>query len=367
MKSDAGQDTPIPFDEKYYRHLCDFLGVPLIATDPELRIRVWNAAAARLFGAGADQMLGTPILSVLPRENRQAARELFERAARTGETTEFGFHHRDRDGVARELAGTIAPVVNDEGVRVGTSICLRDITKRIRLQTELHESRKLVALGEMAGAVAHHFNNILGGVVTSIDFAAQSDDPALIQRVLTQAGRSLLRATALINGLLVFSQSGGPQPDDLSDLTELINELADDLESRSKSGPVRFELRLPTLPVIPVPKVHLATILRNITQNAMEAMPSGGTLRMEVALTEEKVTITVSDTGAGISEEDLSRIFEPFWTTKVDSKQPGGTGAGLGLAIAHGLARIIGAEIIVNSSPGKGARFAVAFSPASWE
>lgn len=360
----SGQSTIFDersLDEEFFRHLCDQVGIALIAADSELCIRIWNAAAARMFGAGAESMIGTSVLSVIPQDRRIAAEKMFRRAVDRGDSSELEFQHRDATGEARELSGSIAPIVIDGGAHMGASICIRDITKRMRLASELHESRKMGALGEMAGAIAHHFNNILGGIVTSIDYAGTNDDPTVVRRVLDQANRSLVRASALVNGLLAFAASGA-HTDDLCDLTELLNELAEEWEANSRKRGVEFVCQLGEIPVVAVPRVQLATILRNISQNALEAMPDGGTLKIGVSVDEASVKVVVSDTGRGLDEEARRRMFEPFWTTK----QPGvGTSqvvSGLGLAIAYGLSQVIGATITVESEVNHGSRFIVSLA-----
>lgn len=344
--------------DDYYRQLCGHLGVALIATDVHLNICIWNDAAARMFGAGAEQMVDTPIISIIPQERRHTAERLLRRVIETGETLPFEFQHRDAQGNRRELAATMAPVVSESGTMIGASACIRDISRRIAAESELYESRKMAALGELAGAIAHHFNNILGGVITSVDYAGLSDDHAVMQRVLKQAGEALMRATRLVNGLLAFSE-GYQRGDDLSDFTELIVTLTDDIEHRIEGRGIRLEVDMPTLPVLPVARAHVTTILQNIVQNAIEAMPDGGTLSIRVSLEQEWVVTEISDTGCGLDETARSRIFEPFWSTKDGLDAPGGQVSGLGLAIAHGLARVIGGKIAVTSEPGRGSSFKV--------
>lgn len=357
MNSERDVGVKSDGSEAYFRELCEQIGVALIATDLEGNIRTWNAAAGRIFGAAADRMLGIPVISIIPQDRRIPAERMFRQALASGESSELEFQHRDSHGDARELSGSIAPVVSESGVRIGASICIRDITRRIHLQAEVHESRKMASLGAMAGAIAHHFNNILGGVVTSIDYANSCSDIAVTKRVLEQTSRALMRAAVLVNGLLAFAE-GTPRADDLSDLTELMNDLADELEPAIEGRNIEFTLNLPTLPVLPVPRTQLLTILRNIAQNALEAMPNGGSLRIDVSVSESTAVIAISDTGHGLDKDTQSRIFEPFWSTKDDRAQ-GTTATGMGLAIAHGLAQVIGATITVTSELDKGTNFTV--------
>ncbi len=343
--------------EAYYRQLCEQMGMALMATDAALHIRTWNAAAGRMFGAGAEAMIGAPVLSVLPQDRRIAAERMLRRAIEVRESGELEFQHHDAQAQTRELSASITPVLNDTGAAIGASICIRDVTRRIHLAAEVHESRKMVALGEMAGAIAHHFNNILGGIVTGIDYASANPESAVTRRVLTQTSRALMRASALVNGMLTFAR-GDPHSDDLSDLTEVLNDLAEETERAVQGRAIEFALDLPKLPVVPVPRAQLTTILRNMVQNAVEAMPEGGTLRIDASVTEAFAIIAVADTGRGLDEEARQRLFEPFWTTK----RPDASGgvSGLGLAIAHGIAQVIGASISVASELQRGTTFTVA-------
>lgn len=346
-------------DEAFYENLLENLGMAVVATDADYKIRTWNAAATRVFGAGADRMMGTPIISIIPQDRRRAASRMLRRTVRTGETIQFEFQHRDAHGTRRELVGTMAPVVSDSGKRVGASISVRDITQRIALQSELSESRKMASLGEMAGAIAHHFNNILGSVVVSIDYARSSDDVAIKIRVLDQLAVALQRATTLVGGLLAFAE-GDRRIDARSDLKDIINDLAGEFKREVEGTGIEFTLSMPRLPSILVPGVQVKTICRNILRNAIEAMADGGTLHVDVSADDSTCVMLFEDTGCGLDEAAKSRIFEPFWTTKGVLASGGASAAtGLGLAIVHGLVNMLRGTISVTSQVGKGSCFRV--------
>ena len=356
----AAVRNPQVGSESYFRQLAEQVGIALIATDLDLNIQTWNAAAARIFGAGADRMIGTPIGSIVPQERRMVAERMLRRAIDTGQTYQFAFQHRDTEGIERELAGTIAPIIAETGGCIGTSVCVRDITQRIHLQNELNESRKMASLGALAGGIAHHFNNILGGVITSVDFALASNEPAITNRVLRQTGKALQRATALVNGLLAFAE-GGQRPDDLYDFTEIVFGIADEVEAMIDGRGIDFVFNVPKLPALPMARSQVHTVLHNIAQNAIEAMPKGGTLTIDVALRPDWIVTRITDTGVGLDETAKSHIFEPFWSTKgaLSSSTTTTEGTGLGLAIAHGLVQTLGGVITVTSAPKKGSCFKV--------
>jgi len=216
----------------------------------------------------------------------------------------------------------------------------------------------MAALGEMAGALAHHFNNILGGALTRIDYAKTLDDPGEYERTLDPVGRALTRAIALVNGLLAFSE-GDRRENDLADMTEIVTQVAQEIERNIQDRGIEFTLKLPPMRVISLTRAPVETILRNIAQNAIDAMPDGGALTLEVILKNHTALFRMTDTGVGLRSEDLSRIFEPFWSTKSAGSGGAGHVTGMGLAIAHGLAHMIGGSILVESEPSKGSCFTV--------
>lgn len=348
--SDAG--------DSYFRQLCEHAGIALISCDRDLRIRSWNLAAARMFGPVAEHMIGTTVVSFLSPEGGNAVEDTIRRTLMTGEILTLNLTDRDVAGFRRELAGSVGPILTESGERVGASVCMVDITARLAAQDELQQTRKMMALGQLAGAVAHHFNNILGGVITSVDYATTRNDPAVTQRVLQQINQALPRAAGLVNGLLAFAE-GDRRGEDLSDFTEVINDIANDLERSTQGTGVTLSLHVPPLPVLPVGRSQLTTVLRNMTQNALEAMPAGGRLAIDVALVDGRLILRIGDTGHGFDAAGLSHVFEPFWSTKGNLTSATGEGTGLGLAIAHGIVQMMGGEIHVASEPNRGTCFTV--------
>ncbi len=334
-------------------------GVGMIATDRELHIRAWNPAAMRIFGASAAQMTGTDAVAILPRPRRQLVRRLLTRAIEMGESNEFEFQQRDEHGQSRELAIAITPIASDEGFTFGALICIRDITKRVQAVSQLHESQKMVALGEMAGAMSHHFNNILGGIVTSVDFALASDDGTIARSVLEKTARALTRATQLMRGLLAFAEGSRSHPDQC-DFSELLINLTDRAERRTADRGIAVMLDLPPLPVMAVPRDALENVVENLVQNAITAMPKGGTLTICGSCDNDVLRVQVTDSGFGMAPQELERCFEPFYRVPGDTKGEVPTQArGLGLAVAFGIVRNLGGSITARSEVDKGSSFEV--------
>ncbi|MFQ5492496.1 MAG: nitrogen regulation protein NR(II) [Phycisphaerae bacterium] len=339
--------------DDFFRLICENSSAALIATDIDLNIVAWNPAAGRIFGAASPQMIGTSVLSVLPADQRAHAEDLLHRAVKEHEVNEFEFDQRDQAGDRRFFSVWVAPVVNDENRTGGVSIWVRDITRRTELGSQLAHSHKMVALGQLAGAIAHHFNNILGGMVTSVDFALAADDPHAEHRTLVQIGASLTRATRLVENLLAFAE-GDQRPDDLADLTEVLINALEVVESELDDANVKLDLRHSHMPITPVPRKQMTTAIYNIVHNAIEAMPDGGLLQVELRHEPPNCLLQFKDSGCGVAEHRLNRIFEPFYSTKTTAGSDADQAIGLGLAVAHGIIQDLGGKITANSEVGVG-------------
>lgn len=348
-------DTPT---DAFYRRVFDQAGMAMVAANPEGRIVGWNHAAYRMFGARTEDMIGSDWWDIVPQEQRDEARHAAARSFEHGETTEFSFEMRDHHGVSRRLAAIVTPIDSQTGERIGTLAVVRDITNRVVLEKRLAQHSKMAALGEMAGALSHHFNNILGGVVTSVDFALASKDPALVLRVLEKTAQALTRATGLVDNLLAFAE-GGYRDANLSELGEVVIELVRRTEERVRGSNVHLDVDVKPIPIIEVPRGAMHTVLNNLVDNAIEAMPDGGTLGIATDFNDQQIMVRVSDTGCGLDDETVTRIFEPFYSTKERGSAGRVLSRGLGLAVAHGILKVLHGSIHVMSAVGEGTEFEI--------
>lgn len=328
--------------------MCLHAGVPLIATDQQLRITFWNPAATRVFGGSPEAMIGQSILSVVPSERRELAERLCRTALDDGEVRQLEFPHRDATGEPRFLAITISPIVDQDGQRIGVSVHVRDVSRRLELERERAHHQKMTALGAMAGAVAHHFNNLLGGIITSIDFAGSSDDPQVLRRALQATSSSLGRMSRLTLSLLTFAE--GDQSDQRGqDLTETIRRFIEQGKPAMSARGIAVTTNLEAVGA-EMPVKRVLTVLEALTGNAIEAMSDGGGLTFDLSREGDEVVLTITDTGTGIAPDAMVHVFEPFFSTKrqlgeLDSEHPG-----LGLAVVHGIIRDLGGSVTLTSS-----------------
>ncbi len=244
-----------------------------------------------------------------------------------------------------------------------------DITEQRQLEEQLLLSQKLESIGRLAGGVAHDFNNLLTVVLGCTTFAIDrlpADSP--LRSDLASVVDAAERATKLTSQLLTFARRRviSPTTVNLAELTHGIERLL----RRAIGESIELEIHLdPTLGFIRADPGQIEQVLTNLTLNARDAMPNGGKLTIAARNTTidanaaargielvpgEYVTLTVSDTGVGISPETRRHVFEPFFTTK----DPG-QGTGLGLATCYGIVRQAAGHISVESEPGYGTRFEI--------
>ncbi len=232
-----------------------------------------------------------------------------------------------------------------------------------QLQTAQHQlvqSEKLAAVGQLTAGIVHDVKNplaIIVGLAEELPEHVQLDPVA--KKHLTTIRDSARRANAIVTDLLKFARESTPdlKRQDLRDTIETVLRLTDYLARKAK---VQVVKDLPAGPVmILYDALQIEQVLMNLVQNAIQAMPNGGMLRVNLSQASDAVAIAVQDTGVGIPPKNLSRIFDPFFTTK-----PPGEGTGLGLSTSYGIVARHGGRIDVGSVVGEGTTFTILLSAA---
>jgi signal transduction histidine kinase len=224
-----------------------------------------------------------------------------------------------------------------------------------RTQQQLVQSEKMSAIGQLTAGIVHDVKNPLAVIKGLAEL--MEDDPALDEmnrKNLGQIGEHVNRANRIVTDLMKFARQSNLEmlPGDMRTTVETVVRLNNYL---AKQNRVRVVTDLPLQPVITTYDPQLIEqVLVNLVQNAIQAMPNGGTLRLNISQSAHTVAIAVQDTGTGIAPEHLGKIFDPFFTTK-----PTGEGTGLGLAVSYGIVANHSGKIEVDSTVGKGTTFTV--------
>ena len=245
-------------------------------------------------------------------------------------------------------------------------LIVSDISNRLRLEDEVRQTQKMDAIGQLAGGVAHDFNNLLTAISGYSELAlmrVDDSDPTLredIQEISKAAGR----ATVLTQQLLAFSRKQLLEPEVL-DVNEIVESTVALLQRLIGEAVNVVTVLDPELPRTKADSGQVEQLLLNLSLNARDAMPDGGTLTIETANNvgadgEASVQLSVRDTGVGMSEATRLRIFEPFYTTKEQGK-----GTGLGLSTVYGIVQQVRGTIEVETAPDAGTSFTITMPATS--
>ena len=264
-------------------------------------------------------------------------------------------------GEPRVVNVAIAPLVTRKFSVVGRLIIMDDITQRIELEAQLSQADKLSSIGLLAAGVAHEVNTplaVISSYAQMLSKQLQSDPQKMGLR--DKITRQTFRASEIVNNLLNFSRTTGTEFAEI-DLNKVINDTLALLEHQFKVAQVKVDSDLHgELPPIQGNCGRLQQVFLNLFLNAKDAMPGGGVLHVTTQ-NGEFVSVRVADTGTGIAQENIQRIYDPFFTTKNASKEGQNRGTGLGLSVTYGIIQEHAGNIRVESRQGEGTTFTLDF------
>ena len=339
--------------EERYRALVELSPDSIVIHDGNVVVFANRRAAQTLGYASPDEMLGRPVMSFVHPDYRAMVAKRVARALELGEPAppvEEVFLRGDGSTIEVEVAA----VPMSWAGRPAMQVVVRDISARRAVEERLRQAQKLEAVGQLAGGVAHDFNNILQALLTTIEvLRVRHRELPEVRAELGEIEAYVRRGAVLARQLLLFARREVTRFE-LVDLNDVVQGTISMLQ-RLLPENVVFKLALANraLPVR-ADRGQLEQVLVNLAVNAREAMPAGGRLTVGTGADGERAWLEVADTGVGIAPELQGRIFEPFFSTKAASE-----GSGLGLAVVHGIAVRHGGRVEVASEPGRGSVFRV--------
>ena len=337
-----------------------------------------NARLAEITQMPVDRLVGRGWLECLGEPAREPALNLLRGS---GEDTELRFTHpiTRLDGTTRSLRIHLRQIHDEDEGLTGAVLMIDDVTdvtlaeqrlleeiRRRQDEARHRDAERLFSLRRMAGGTAHDFNNILGAILGYTNLAIETINDGLGDGTMpAEAAESLLadlaqvvkggeRAKTLTQQLLAFGRKEVNKPVEL-DLDTLLRDRADSLAAAA--GPdAELVLDLSSgLPKVKADPDQLSQVLHNVVRNSADAMPDGGTVTIRTSVRDDRVVTEIRDTGTGMSQEVLARVFEPFFSTKSTT----GT-VGLGLSTAHGIVSQAGGQLALESETGRGTTVTVA-------
>jgi two-component system NtrC family sensor kinase len=360
----ALRSREIEEQRRFITLVIDCLPVGLYVVDREYRIQIWNRKREMgTQGLRRDEVVGRPVFEVLTRQNAVQLREEFDDVFKTG-------HIRQMDlevavgGNTKYYRISKIPMRQDGETITHVITIGEDVTETQVAQQRILQSEKLAAIGQLAAGIMHEINNPLatiGACVAALENKLADDVPPSAQNGMREylqiVDKEVQRCEGIVDGLLDFSRPKGKAKGPVN-VTAILDDTLFLLKhhERFKRIDVRRELS-EGLPAVYANGEQLIQVFMAIMLNALDAMEQGGALTVRSlpgTVHEDEVEVQIEDTGVGIPREKLTKIFEPFYTTK-----PPGRGTGLGLSVCYGIVAEHGGRITADSQPGRGSIFRV--------
>jgi two-component system NtrC family sensor kinase len=339
--------------------------ISIMAADLKGNIIIWNREAEKTLGYLADEVIGKMNITKVYPEGK--ANEIMKiiRSNQFGPVGTFppqSVLYVTEDGKTLEGHLSAAMIYDDEGNEVATIGSFVDLTERLemeralsRTQEQLLHSEKLAAMGRLTSQIAHELNNPLFGIMNTLELLKTEIPPENKRRKLLDMSLSeIIRLADMLRKMLSFSK-----PEQEIKKPVNLNTILDEILMLHAKQLQENDVKIKTnffdgLEDVFASTNQLRQVFLNMISNARDAMPKGGTLSVSTLQEKGFVKVRFSDTGIGISEENIARIFDSFFTTKDSVK-----GVGLGLSVCYGFIKDHGGDITVKSAKGEGATFTI--------
>jgi PAS domain S-box-containing protein len=344
--------------EERYRTVVEGALDGVMVLSEEDRVTYVNERLAEILGYSKDELNGIEFRSCLDEESKRVVadrRGKRQRGERTSARVELNILRKDRRIRNVEMSST---VIKDSQGNSNTVAFVKDITEKRRMEERLLQTEKLRAVGEMAGGVAHDFNNALAVILGNTQLLLSSVHDEDLTKSLKAIESEAQESAQTVRRLLEFTRKDGYEVVSEVDLNEVVKEAVESTQSkwkdtvREKGGHIGMILNLGRVPPVAGVASELKEVIANLIVNAAEAMPGGGRIELRT-FEREGVCIQISDSGTGMAEEVRKKIFEPFFTTRPFIH------TGLGLSMSYGIVRRLGGRIEVESRLGEGTTFTI--------
>ena len=344
----------------FNENIVESINVGVMAVDLQDRIESWNSQMEVMYAQPRWQVVGRSLSEVFP---ASFVEEFYRVRQNPGIHNLYKFRLVTPTGESRVVNVAMTPLVTRKFNVVGRLVIMDDITERIELEVQLTQADKLSSIGLLAAGVAHEVNTplaVISSYAQMLSKQVQSDPQKAA--VLEKITKQTFRASEIVNNLLNFSRTTGTELTEIS-LNKVISDTLALLEHQFKVAHIEVQSELyDNLPLIQGNAGRLQQVFLNLFLNAKDAMAtSGGGVLNVATLNGELVSVRVSDTGSGIAQENIQRIYDPFFTTKTSPAEGQNRGTGLGLSVTYGIIQEHAGNIRVESRPGEGTTFTLDF------
>ncbi|MCP4266456.1 MAG: PAS domain S-box protein [Candidatus Brocadiaceae bacterium] len=356
---------------EYTNNLIETTQDAIISIDDIGRINIWNKSAEMVFGYAESEIIGLPITKIIPDRYKKQHEDGLKRYLKTGEFRATGrtieIHGINKKGIEVPLEMSLT-AQEIEGEKTLFTAIIRDLTERKKMEGALLQSEKLKSIGTMTAGISHEFNNILAIISGNVQLLEMKyKDHGKLTEGLSTIWNATKDGVKISNRMLKFSKKEKDTTGfTLVEINDLITQSIDFTMPRWKNMSqvegLNYHMDIKGIKKVPLllcNPTEIREVFVNIINNALDAMPDGGSIVFCTWSKNDNVFVGISDTGVGMSDDIVKNIFDPFFTTKIAS------GTGLGMSTSYGIISRHGGKINVESQMGKGSTFTLRFPTAT--
>jgi PAS domain S-box-containing protein len=316
----------------------------IVSKDLNGIVTSWNDAATRVFGYSAEEMVGASILKLIPEHLHPDEKTILENVRAGRRIEHFETVRLAKDGRLIDVSLTVSPIKDEQGVVIGASKILRDVSSRKRIEQSLLQAEKIAATGRMAATIAHEINNPLAAVMNLLFLMREkiTDDEG--RGFLATAEEELGRVSHIAKQTLGYYREHAAAR--LASVSDIAEHALTIYEPRCTAAGISVRRSIDSSTRIMLRRGEMMQVISNLIANAIYAMPEGGTLSLSVnnaTSAGDGVVLTVQDDGVGIGPKDLPKVFDAFFTTRTT------VGTGIGLFVAKQFVEGHGGRISIES------------------
>ncbi|MBW1824329.1 MAG: PAS domain S-box protein [Deltaproteobacteria bacterium] len=356
--------------EEKYNSLIENANDAVVSMDEEAKIIAFNKKAEEMFGYSRDELFGESFLLLIPPREREQQKKVFTELIRTnfiGVPFEITGLRKDGQEIPIENSSSVLR----SGGRYILTVFIRDITERKKMEQRLLQTEKLKSLGELAGGVAHDFNNVLAAILGRVQLLAINLETRTGKQERRKATHALKKGLKIIEKAALDGAETVRRIQEFSrkriddkyftqvDINELINDVLEFTKVKWKNAAesqgikIKIRKKFSSLPFTLGSAAELREVFTNLINNAVDAMPQGGSIEFKTFRENSHILIKVTDSGEGIKKAIRDRLFDPFFTTK------GPQSTGLGLSVSYGIISRHRGTISVDSDKALGTTFTI--------
>ena len=335
----------------YSENIIESLTVGVAVLDQIGKVSGWNRVLEEIFSKRKNEVVGNRLIDVIGKKNFEAifpsdTQQDFRLASEISLDLPVG--------LSRIFDIVKTPLLDNNRKPYGTIIVFEDITEKLSMQQQLLTSEKLASIGLLSAGVAHEINTPLTGISSYVQILQKKLSKSKHSQILEKIEAQAERVGRIVNSLLNFARNPSETSFYQVDLRESLQGIVSLIDYKLKNMNIQLEMNLSPIKSIWAQGERLQQVFINIILNALDAMPNGGTLKIDLVQDNKLAVIQIGDTGTGIQSQHLPHIFDPFFTTKGIGK-----GTGLGLSISYAIIKEHEGNITVKSQHGEGTMFTV--------